>query len=124
MLYLRGVRILISTFIVFMAFVPAADARDNGQYAQISPEIRKWVEGLTDDQGHGCCATADGFKPEQVEWDIQGSRYHVQISGAWYVVPDGALIKGPNRLGFAMVWYSFTDDGSMAIRCFLPGDGA
>ncbi len=124
MLYFRGTRILISTATVFMAFVLAVDARDNSQYAQVSPEIRKWVEGLTDDQGHGCCATADGFKPEQIEWDIKGNRYRVQIGGEWYHVPDGAVIKGPNRLGLAMVWYFINDDGTMTIRCFLPGDGA
>jgi hypothetical protein len=123
MLHLR-VRFLFSASIAIMALVPAADARDTGQYAQVLPEIRKWVEGLKDDEGHSCCATADGFRPDQVEWDMKGGRYRVQIRGAWYDVPVGAIIKGPNRLGFAMVWYTVTDDGSTAIRCFLPGDGA
>jgi hypothetical protein len=98
-------------------------ARDNGQYADVAPEIKTWIEGLTDHQGHGCCATADGFRPEEVEWDIAKGAYRVMISGHWINVPDGAVIKEPNRIGFALVWY-YTDDGAVVIRCFLPGSGA
>lgn len=98
-------------------------ARDNGQYSEVSPEIKTWVQGLTDHQGRGCCATADGFRPEEVEWDIAQSAYRVMIGGQWFNVPDNAVIKEPNRIGFAMVWY-YTDDGTVFIRCFLPGSGA
>ncbi len=101
----------------------ATQARDYGQYADVSPEIRSWVESLTDHQGRGCCATADGFRPEEVEWDMAQGAYRVMIGGQWFNVPDSAVITQPNRIGYALVWY-YTDNGTIFIRCFLPGSGA
>src|SRR5262245_30011896 len=101
----------------------ATQARANGRYSQVSPEIKGWVESLTDDKGRGCCATADGFRPEEVEWDMAESAYRVRINGEWFKVPDGAVIKEANRIGYAIVWY-FVDNGALTIRCFLPGTGA
>ena len=101
----------------------ASYARDNGQYAQVSAEVKRWVEGLTDEKGRGCCATADGFKPEEVEWDMNQNAYRVMIDGQWFNVPDSAVIKESNKIGYALVWY-YTDSGNISIRCFLPGSGA
>jgi hypothetical protein len=100
-----------------------SQARDNGQYSQVAPEIKRWVEGLTDSQGRGCCATADGFRPDEVEWDISENSYRVMIGGKWFSVPEGAVIKESNRIGYALVWY-YVDNGALFIRCFLPGSGA
>jgi hypothetical protein len=100
-----------------------AQARDNGQYSQVPLDIKRWVEGLTDDKGRGCCATADGFRPEEVEWDMAENAYRVMINAQWFKVPDGAVIKESNRIGYAIVWY-FIVDGALTIRCFLPGSGA
>jgi hypothetical protein len=51
----------------------------------------------------------------------------VRIEGEWYVVPVEAVIEGPNKLGYATVWYwsSWELDGKKLhhIRCFLPGPG-
>jgi hypothetical protein len=107
---------------VFLAS-SAIEARDNGQYTQVSPEVGKWVESLTDSRGVGCCATADGFRPEEVEWDTSDNSYRVRIDGRWFTVPENALIKEPNRIGFAIVWY-YVDGSTLHIRCFLPGSGA
>jgi hypothetical protein len=115
-------RTLAVTVLVVLASA-ATQARDNGQYTQVSPDIKRWVEGLTDDRGRGCCATADGFRPEEVEWDMSESAYRVMIGGQWFKVPDGAVIKESNKIGFALVWY-FVDNGAVTIRCFLPGSGA
>src|SRR5262245_35767120 len=91
-------RILLASSLVLAS---VAYARDNGQYTDVSPDIKRWVEGLTDGQGRGCCATADGFRPEEVEWDTAENSYRVRIDGKWFVVPDGAVIKEPNRIGYA-----------------------
>ena len=114
-------RILAATILVLASAV--TQARDNGQYSQVSPEIKRWVEGLTDDKGRGCCATADGFRPEEVEWDMTANAYRVMIDGQWFTVPDGAVIREVNKIGYAIVWY-FVDNGAITIRCFLPGSGA
>jgi hypothetical protein len=114
-------RTLVVITLVLASF--ATQARDNGQYAQVSPDIKRWVESLTDDKGRGCCATADGFRPEEVEWDMTANAYRVMIAGQWFTVPDGAVIKQANRIGYALVWY-YIDNGAVSIRCFLPGSGA
>ncbi len=101
-------------------------ARDYGQYRNVDPAIREWIQGLRDKTGQGCCATADGH-PAEYEWDTAGSRYKVRIEGQWYVVPDEAVIDEPNKLGYATVWYwwSWDIEGEKTyhIRCFLPGPG-
>jgi hypothetical protein len=38
-------------------------------------------------------------------------------------VPDGAVLKGANRIGYALVWY-YISNGQLFIRCFLLGSGA
>jgi hypothetical protein len=38
-------------------------------------------------------------------------------------VPDGAVLKGANRIGYALVWY-YINNGQLFIRCFLLGSGA
>lgn len=116
------------TVIALVVSLAAAEApaRDNGQYANVDPAIREWVQQLTDKEGHGCCATADGH-PAEYEWDTQGNRYRVRIEDEWYEVPAEAVIEEPNRLGYATVWYwwDWSEEGKKThhIRCFLPGPG-
>jgi hypothetical protein len=114
-------RTLLATSLVLASV--ATYARDNGQYTDVSPDIKRWVEGLTDHQGRGCCATADGFRPEEVEWDTAENSYRVRIDGKWFVVPEAAVVTEPNKIGYAIVWY-YVDTGKLYIRCFLPGTGA
>jgi hypothetical protein len=110
----------------FLAVAPItqAPARDYGQYRDTDPALRRWIEGLKDKTGHGCCETADGH-PAEYEWDMAGNRFRVRIEGEWYTVPAEAVIEGPNKLGYATVWYwtSWELDGkpNFHIRCFLPG---
>jgi hypothetical protein len=106
-----------------LAFSAVSEARDYGQYKNVPPEIRTWIQSLTDAYGVSCCATADGSRPQDVEWDMMGNRYRVKVENSWIVVPDGAVIKGPNRIGYAIVWlYGSLDyDGERIVRCFLPG---
>jgi hypothetical protein len=75
-------RTLVVITLVLASF--GTQARDNGQYAQVSPDIKRWVEGLTDDKGRGCCAAADGFRPDEAEWDMSENAYRVMISGQWF----------------------------------------
>jgi len=105
-------------------FLVPAFARDNGQYADVAPEIRKWFDGLTDSKGSGCCSTADGLRLKtdalDPEWECLVKKCRVKISGEWYDVPDDALLQVPNRVGYAVVWYVF-ENGKLVVRCFLRG---
>lgn len=89
--------------------VKGAPARDYGQYRDIDPALCQWIEELKDKTGQGCCETADGH-PAEYEWDTAGNRYKVRIEGEWYVVPAEAVVEGPNKLGFATVWYWWSFD--------------
>lgn len=100
----------------------AVKARDLDKTDHNSPEVSKWVTSLKNGSGVGCCATADGWKPEQIEWDTDKKGYRVMIEGHWIEVPPDTVITGPNKLGHAEVWY-YHIDGLPAIRCFLPGEG-
>jgi hypothetical protein len=119
-------RLLMIAFLLSVAAAADTSARDNGQYRDVDPAIKEWVQQLTDKTGQGCCATADGH-PAEYEWDIEGNCYKVRIEDVWYVVPPEAVIEEPNRLGYATVWYwwEWSGDGKKThhIRCFLPGPG-
>jgi len=100
----------------------------HGQFGAVSPEIHEWAEGLKSGAAPGgCCATTDGWRPEEVEWDTNSRHYRVRIEGRWYEVPDNAVLTSPNRLGFPVVWYGKMyprpGQGEIYIRCFLPGAG-
>jgi hypothetical protein len=46
----------------------------------------------------------------------------VPVNGAWWRVPDQAVIRNAgNPLGEAIVWY-VNFRGSIEIRCFVPAD--
>jgi hypothetical protein len=106
---------------VAAAFTSLALAHNDGRFPQSDPEISAWIHGLTDQNGAGCCDTADGY-PAEVDWDTEANGYRVRIDGEWKPVPPSAVITKPNKLGYAVVWY-FKAHDQVLIRCFLPGSG-
>jgi hypothetical protein len=104
-----------------------ARAADHGQLGPTSPDVKAWASTLENKLKEGCCSTADGWKPEEVEYDMKGNKYRVKIDGEWYEVPPDAVVDVPNRFGFAVVWYyrSWVNGikPSVSIRCFIPGAG-
>ena len=105
---------------VLFAGALAAGAHDM-EHDNVSPEVGRWVMSLTNKNGVACCATADGWTPAAVQWDMTTKGYKVMIENKWVDVPDDAAIHGPNKLGHAEVWY-YHVDGLPAVRCFLPGE--
>jgi hypothetical protein len=100
--------------------IPHAHGRDNGQYAQVSPDIRDWVKSRRNKSGTPCCDSADGY---DAEWDNEGpgGSYRVRIDGDWIVIPEEKVLDDiPNRLKVARVWYA-KFDGGVHIFCFIPG---
>jgi len=95
-------------------------ARDlDGRYAAQNPELHQWFEGLRSGKGP-CCSDADGSAVSDVDWDTAGGHYRVRIDGAWFDVPDEAVITEPNRIGRTMVW-PIRGYLGVTIRCFMPG---
>jgi hypothetical protein len=112
---------------IFIASAAMSEGRaDNDRYANVAKGISGWIESLTDKNGIGCCATADGLRPQTIDWDMTANHYRVKVDGRWVEVPESAVVKGPNHLGYAVAWLEYdwdidTGEMSMRVRCFLPG---
>ena len=91
--------------------------RDDGRYAN-SP-LKSWFESLRSQLGR-CCSDADGSVLKDVDWESDHGRYRVRIDDEWVVVPDGAVVTEPNKVGRTMVWKHYID-GHPKVRCFMPG---
>jgi hypothetical protein len=93
-----------------------------GQWA--GNPLQPWFESLRNKLGLHCCAEADGHPLDDGEWDTKDNNYRVFLRGEWTVVPDDAVLSGPNKFGKAMVW--FRNPWGLPdtrILCFLPGSG-
>jgi hypothetical protein len=112
---------------LLLALSHSAHAADHGQLGPTPPEVKAWAGTLENKLRESCCSTADGWKPEEVEYDMKGNKYRVKIDGEWYDVPSEAVLDAPNRFGFAVVWYYRSwlngTKPSVSIRCFIPGAG-
>ncbi|MDB5501939.1 MAG: hypothetical protein JWR89_1841 [Tardiphaga sp.] len=97
----------------------SAFARDRGQFAATSPELKSWFDSLRSGKGP-CCSDADGSAVSDVDWESSSGHYKVRLEGTWFDVPDEAVITGPNRVGRTMVW-PMQGAGGITIRCFMPG---
>jgi hypothetical protein len=95
-------------------------ARDHGQFANATPELRAWFNALKSGKGP-CCSDADGSAISDADWESQNGHYRVRIDGEWVNVPDEAVITEPNRVGRTMVWPIRDGVGGLYIRCFMPG---
>jgi hypothetical protein len=104
---------------VALLCVSAALARDDGRWASSNPELKKWFDKLASKRGP-CCSDADGFALSDVDWESKDGHYRVRLEGAWYDVPNDAVITVPNRVGRTMIW-PIKYPGTMHIRCFMPG---
>jgi hypothetical protein len=102
-------------------FAPAL-ARDNGQYENVSPEVRQWFQSQKSPlTGILCCDEADGTFAEE---DIRDGHYWVRwVKGQdWQAVPDQVVIREPNRHGAPVVWWE-PQGLKYKIRCYAPGSG-
>ncbi|WJR81755.1 hypothetical protein [Bradyrhizobium sp. NP1] len=122
----------IATVLVTVAVVgDLVHARDRGQFANTSPELKAWFDGLRSGKGP-CCSDADGTAISDADWESRQGHYRVRIPRydstiegqkqelVWIDVPDEAVISEPNRVGRTMVWPIYGYLG-VTIRCFMPG---
>ena len=113
---LAGIIISLSMLIV------ASEARDRGQFAKSTPEMKAWFDSLKSSTGFLCCSDADGTAVSDVDWESKDGHYRVRLDGQWIDVPEDALITVPNRAGRTMVWPMPQIEGdTIKIRCFMPG---
>jgi hypothetical protein len=97
-----------------------------GQYSQVDPDKRKWYRNQTSPSGYNCCSEADGTDVDEdirdgeywVRWD-KSVAIHPETSG-WMKVPAAVIIPGPNRYG-PIVWWAYSEDAGLSIRCYSRG---
>ena len=112
--------ILAAVFTCVPVFAPIL-AHDNGQFGNVPPEVRAWFKGVKSPNGIPCCDIADGHR---TDYDMRNNKYWVPIDGKWMIVPDEAVVNNDgNPTGDAVVWYTLYN-GTIYIRCFVPGGGA
>lgn len=105
-----GIAMLIGLWVAF------AWAHDHAR-----SELDGWFKSLKSNGGAYCCDGSDATSLDNVDWDSKDGRYRVRIKGAWVDVPDGAIINEPNLDGQTMVWPIWGPNGSVGVRCFIPG---
>ena len=110
--------------VIALVTVPALGRDLDGRYNDTP--LREWFNHLASKNGL-CCSFADGYIVEDADWTSQNGHYRVRVPKAagskdmiWVEVPDGAVIKEPNKLGRTMVWPLYELE-SVLIRCFMPG---
>lgn len=109
------------TIAVVIGLPCAAPAFDNGQYNDISDNVRSWFKNVRSPHGVPCCDIADGHR---TQYDIRSDGYWVPIEGEWRPVPAEAIVyNAGNPVGEAVVWYVPQGPNKYYIRCFVPGGG-
>jgi hypothetical protein len=115
----RALVTIVTAVLLLVLASHLGQARDRGQYANSTPEMKAWFEGLKSGKGP-CCSDADGTAVSDVDWESGNGHYRVRLDGQWIDVPDEAVITEPNRIGRTMVW-PLRGYLGLTIRCFMPG---
>ena len=84
--------------------------------------MNSWYQSLYSEEGEWCCDGTDVTRLTDPQWMIKGGQYQVFLQNEWVKVkvPPEKLVKGNNRVGFALAWRIYLD-GHPAVRCFMPG---
>ncbi|QOG24060.1 hypothetical protein FOM02_45745 [Bradyrhizobium sp. SEMIA] len=107
----------LSLIILVSLLIGTVHARDDGRYS-LSP-LKPWFDSLKSGKGP-CCSVTDGLAIADPDWESKDGHFRVRIDNEWIVVPDDAVLTGPNRDGRTMVWPIKAPLGT-TIRCFMPG---
>ncbi len=93
-----------------------------GQWAQADP----WFRQQQSPSGYNCCSESDY---NSVDEDIRKGEYWVRWdksvamhpeTGGWMKVPEAVIIPGPNKYGPA-VWWAYSEESGLMIRCYVRG---
>jgi hypothetical protein len=90
------------------------------------PDLNQWTMGLQSQRGVPCCDSSEAKPVVDADWRVDAEgHYEVLLEGKWVSVPDGSIVKEPNKYGLSLVWYiKLSNSDEIYIRCFLPAAGA
>ena len=91
------------------------------------PDLDGWAMGLKTG-GISCCDGSDTIPIRDPDWKVgKEGHYEVRLEQNWFDVPDGTVIKEPNKYGQTLVWGWWNNDingvRTFYVRCFLPAAG-
>ncbi len=110
---------ILMTLLLVLAMIESAPAVDRGQFGDVPDDVKEWFKRQRSPAGIPCCDIADGHR---TSYDVRNGKYWVPIEGAWWEVPDKAVIRDSgNPVGEAIVWYVH-HGGSIVISCSIPAD--
>lgn len=97
----------------------SALAFDGQKWSSVDADTRTWFESLRNGEGTSCCGSTDGVRVEDPEWrQLPDGTYEVMARGSWHSIRADHVLRGTNRVGYAILWWP----PSMAEpTCFLPG---
>ena len=83
--------------VIVLQHMPAAQARDNGQWGDKPASVRQWFQSLMqpDNPYLSCCGEADAYEADTFE--IDGDHYVAIITDGKGVLPTGTRIAIPNE---------------------------
>jgi hypothetical protein len=86
----------LASLVVLAAAVPMALARDNGQWENSPPNVRRWFQGLTqpDNPWVSCCGEADAYEADIFE--VEGGHYVAIVTDGKGEIPNGTKIPVPD----------------------------
>jgi hypothetical protein len=103
---------------VYSCVIPRADAFDSSKWGH-DAAISEWFLSLKNSRGESCCDYADGVRLEAPEWrELEDNSFEVFARGKWNKIPPNRVLKGTNRVGYAILWWPRAWDNP---TCFLPG---
>lgn len=91
-------------------------------HMQDRSDLDDWFGSLQSQYGT-CCGgpKIDATTLDGPHWESEGGKYRVFVEQQWVQVPDGAVLKQPNKDGRTLVWFTKGYGGIITVRCFMPG---
>lgn len=81
-----------------------------------------WLKELTNQAGGQCCDGSDALRLDDVSWRrLPDGAFEVDIQGQHVRVQPDRVVKGSNKVGYALAWPYTEGDGKWNVRCFMPG---
>ena len=112
-------RALLCLFGSLIVVARTVGAVDRGQFEDVPEHIRSWFKSVRSPSGAPCCDDV-----HRTIYEVRAGDYWVPIDGAWWLVPENAVVRDAgNPLGEAVVWY-VSVRGNITIRCFAPADAS
>jgi hypothetical protein len=103
---------------MYSGVVPRAHAFDSSKWGH-DAATSEWFRSLKNSRGESCCDYDDGVRLEDPEWrELKDHSFEVFSRGKWNKIPPNRVLKGTNRVGYAILWWPKAWDNP---TCFLPG---